>query len=83
MAGGRAGGAIDNLEGVFEDGRKRERVIETVILNFAVNGGVTTCETLRRGSTAVGVDSTMGGVERAKPLAGNSAKMRSLFGLAG
>lgn len=54
MAGGRAGGAIDNLEGVFEDGRKRERVIETVILNFAVNGGVTTCETLRRGSTAVG-----------------------------
>lgn len=48
MAGGGARGAIDNFEGLFEDGRKRERVIETVILNFAVNGGVTACDTLRR-----------------------------------
>lgn len=41
MAGGRASGAVDDFEGLTEDRWERERVIETAVLYFTVNGGVT------------------------------------------
>lgn len=39
MACGGAGGALNDLEGVLEDGRERKSVVETAVLDLAVHDG--------------------------------------------
>lgn len=53
MAGGRASGAVDDFEGLTEDRWERERVIETAVLHFTVNGGVTSGGGFRRRNVGV------------------------------